>query len=112
VIETEPIANYLLLSMGFKNSTPTEFTKAIEEERDVPPLVLKKVEDAIKLAQVNFLAMNPTTETAQTNSLANQAKQNGVAVLYFAELPGKNQNYISWMNSNIEQVRKLTGVDQ
>mgnify|MGYP006269192617 CR=1 FL=1 len=110
VIETEPVADYLLTSMGFNNATPSAFAKAIEEERDVPPLALKEVQDAIKYASINFLAMNPNTETAQTNALAAQAKRDGVAVIYFAEQQTSNGTYIDWMRSNIAQVRKLVGV--
>ena len=112
VIETEPVADYLLTSMGFNDATPSEFAKAIEEERDVPPLALKEVQDAIKYSSINFLAMNPNTETAQTNALAAQAKNDGVAVLYFAEQQTTNATYIEWMRSNIAQVRKLVGVGQ
>jgi zinc/manganese transport system substrate-binding protein len=112
IVETEPIASYLLNSMGFNDVTPASFTKAVEEERDIPPLALKEVQDKIKYAQIGFMAMNPATSTAQTKALETQCKTDGVAVIYFSELPDTNQSYIDWMNANVQQVRKQTGVGQ
>ena len=112
IVETEPIASYLLKSMGFNDVTPASFTKAVEEERDIPPLALKEVQDKIKYALIGFMAMNPATSTAQTKALETQCKSDGVAVIYFSELPDANQSYIDWMSENVQQVRKQTGVGQ
>ncbi len=112
VVLTEPVAGYLLASMGFNDVTPAAFTKAIEEERDVPPLVLKEVQDKITYAHINFLAVNPATVTAQTEALQKFATANGVATLQFGELPPAGTNYIDWMTANVLQVRKLVGIGQ
>jgi zinc/manganese transport system substrate-binding protein len=112
VVLTEPVAAYLLTSMGFNDVTPASFTRAIEEEREVPPLALKEVQDKITYALINFLALNPATVTAQTEALRNFAVANGVAVLEFGELPTENTNYIDWMTANVVQVRKLAGIGQ
>ena len=112
IIETEPIASYLLSSMGFNDVTPASFTKAVEEERDIPPLALKEVQDKIKYALIGFMAMNLATETAQTKALEEQCQSDGVAVIYFSELPPSEKTYIEWMNENVQQVRKQTGVGQ
>lgn len=112
VVQTEPVAAYLLASMGFNDVTPAEFTEAIEEEREVPPLALKEVQDKITYASINFLALNPATVTNQTETLRNFAVANGVAVLEFGELPPANTSYIDWMTANVVQVRKLAGIGQ
>ena len=112
VVLTEPVAAYLLTSMGFHDVTPASFTRAIEEEREVPPLALKDVQDKITYALINFLALNPATVTAQTEALKTFAITNGVAVLEFGELPPENTNYIDWMTANVVQVRKLAGIGQ
>jgi zinc/manganese transport system substrate-binding protein len=109
---TEPVAAYLLTSMGFNDVTPAPFTRAIEEEREVPPLALKEVQDKITYALINFLALNPATVTAQTEALKTFAIANGVAVLEFGELPPENTGYIDWMTANVVQVRKLAGIGQ
>ena len=110
VVQTEPVAAYLLASMGFKDVTPSAFTKAIEEEREVPPLALKEVQDKITFASINFLALNPATVTTQTQTLRNFAVANGVAVLEFGELPPAKTSYIDWMTENVVQVRTLAGI--
>lgn len=112
LLETEPIAGYLLASMGFKDVTPASFTKAIEEERDVPPLALKDVQEKIKYALVSFMAVNSSTQTAQIDALISQCERDGVAVLYFSELPPEDSTYIEWMNQNVQQVRDLAGIGQ
>ena len=112
VVQTEPVAAYLLASMGFNDVTPPAFTKAIEEEREVPPLALKEVQDKITYALIGFLVVNPATVTNQTDALRNFALANGVAVLEFGELPPANTTYIDWMTANVVQVRKLAGIGQ
>ena len=112
VVQTEPVAAYLLASMGFNDVTPPAFTKAIEEEREVPPLALKEVQDKITYALIGFLVVNPATVTNQTDALRNFALANGVAVVEFGELPPANTTYIDWMTANVVQVRKLAGIGQ
>jgi zinc/manganese transport system substrate-binding protein len=112
VVLTEPVAAYLLTSMGFNDVTPASFTRAIEEEREVPPLALKDVQDKITYALINFLALNSATVTAQTEALRDLAVSNGVAVLEFGELPPANTTYIDWMTANVVQVRTLAGIGQ
>lgn len=112
VVQTEPVAAYLLASMGFNDVTPAAFTKAIEEEREVPPLALKVVKDKITYALISFLVVNPATVTNQTETLRNFALANGVAVVEFGELPPANTTYIDWMTANVVQVRKLAGIGQ
>ena len=112
LVLTEPVAAYLLTSMGFNDVTPASFTRAIEEEREVPPLALKEVQDKITYALIGFLAINPATVTAQTEALRKFAMDNGVAVLEFGELPPADTNYIDWMTANVVQVRKLAGIGQ
>jgi len=112
VVLTEPVAAYLLTSMGFFDVTPASFTRAIEEEREVPPLALKEVQDKITYALIGFLALNPSTVTAQTEALRKFALANGVAVLEFGELPPANTSYIDWMSANVIKVRKLVGIGE
>ncbi len=41
VATTEPVPAYLLAELGLDDETPAEFTEAIEEGADVPPLALQ-----------------------------------------------------------------------
>ena len=69
VFLTEPLVAYLVEDAGYKNLTPAEFSKAVEEERDVPPAVLKEASDLIKSGSVDAIYVNANTQTSQINSL-------------------------------------------
>jgi zinc/manganese transport system substrate-binding protein len=112
VIESEPLMDPLLSDMGFSNVTPLEFTKAIEEGRDVPVTALNEVRDRIVAANMSFLAVNRQTATAQVNALVKLCADNGVSVVYFDELLPTGKTYYEWMLAKILEIRKLTGVDE
>ena len=112
VIETEPLMDPLLSDMGFTNVTPPEFTKAIEEGRDVGVTTLKQVQDRIIHAKMSFLAVNRQTSTAQMAALVKLCADNGVSVVYFDELLPTGKTYYEWMRAKILEIRKLTGVDE
>jgi zinc/manganese transport system substrate-binding protein len=112
VIETEPLMDSLLSDMGFTNVTPLEFTKAIEEGRDVPVTALNEVRDRIVAANMSFLAVNRQTATAQVNALVKLCADNGVSVVYFDELLPTGKTYYQWMRAKILEIRKLSGVDE
>ena len=112
VIETEPLMDPLLSDMGFTNVTPPEFTKAIEEGRDVGVTTLKQVQDRIIAANMSFLAVNRQTATTQVNALVKLCADNGVSVVYFDELLPTGKTYYEWMRAKILEIRKLTGVDE
>lgn len=69
VLLTEPLIGYLVAAAGYQNLTPVEFSKAVEEERDVPPIVLADVMKLIKAGGVDAIYVNSNTQTAQINSL-------------------------------------------
>jgi zinc/manganese transport system substrate-binding protein len=69
VFLTEPLVAYLVEDAGYQNLTPAEFSKAVEEELDVPPAVLKEAIDLIKSGSVDAIYVNANTQTSQINSL-------------------------------------------
>ena len=69
VLLTEPLFAYLVEDAGYQNLTPSEFSRAVEEERDVPPQVLSEVSKLIKSGGVDAIYVNSNTQTAQINSL-------------------------------------------
>ena len=69
VLLTEPLMAYLVEDAGYFDATPKEFSKAVEEDRDVPPSVMKEVSDLIKRGGVKAIFVNSNTQTAQINSL-------------------------------------------
>ena len=67
VFATEPLIHYLLEDTGMIDITPSEFSEAIEEERDVSASVLAQAKDAAK--QAKFIAVNMSTTTKQIDEI-------------------------------------------
>lgn len=58
VVQTEPLAGYLLDEVGYIDLTPAEFSEAIEEERDVPAAALQEVSALIQSGKVKMVIVN------------------------------------------------------
>jgi zinc/manganese transport system substrate-binding protein len=69
VFLTEPLVEYLVEDAGFRNATSKEFSEAVEEDRDVPPAVMKEAIDLIKRGGVGAIFVNSSTQTAQIETL-------------------------------------------
>jgi zinc/manganese transport system substrate-binding protein len=83
VFATEPLIDYLLEDAGCENVTPADYSEAIEEERDVPPVVM---EDCKKILAegVEFMAVNESVSSNQIQELQNS--QPNLALFGFGEL--------------------------
>jgi zinc/manganese transport system substrate-binding protein len=104
VATTEPVPAYLLAELGFDDETPEEFTEAIEEGADVPPLALQQVLDLIASGEVRLLAYNEQTASPETERVRTAAEEAGVPVVSFVETLPDGEDYVSWMRTNIEAV--------
>jgi zinc/manganese transport system substrate-binding protein len=71
VFLTEPLAAYLVEDAGYIDATPKEFSEAVEEDRDVPPAVMKESTDLIKRGGVGAIFLNSNTQTTQMVNLIN-----------------------------------------
>ena len=71
VFLTEPLAAYLVEDAGYIDATPKEFSDAVEEDRDVPPAVMKESTDLIKRGGVGAIFLNSNTQTTQMVNLIN-----------------------------------------
>lgn len=101
---TEPVAVYLLEATGLHNDTPTDFTEAIEEGSDVPPIALKDVLELIQSDQVALLANNEQTASPETERVRLTAVEAGLPVVSFTETLPEGSNYVEWMSSNLDAV--------
>lgn len=101
---TEPVPAYLLDGVGLTNATPDEFSEAIEEGTDVPPLVLQRVVDLVSSGEVVLLAYNSQTSGPETEKVSAAARDAGVPVLDFTETLPEGEDYLSWMTANLDQV--------
>lgn len=104
VAVTEPVPEYLFEAAGLHNVTPADFTAAVEEGADVPPAVLKEMQDLLRSGDVAFLAYNTQTSTAQTETVRAVAEDAGVPVLDFSETLPDGQDYLGWMGSNVTAI--------
>lgn len=104
VAATEPVPAYLLAELGFTDETPEQFTEAIEEGADVPPLALQQTLDLIDSGEVTLLAYNEQTASPETERVREAAEAAGIPVVSFVETLPEGEDYVSWMRANIEAV--------
>jgi zinc/manganese transport system substrate-binding protein len=101
---TEPVPGYLLDALGAVNRTPVEFSKAIEEGRDVPATAMQETLGLFTGGQVKALVYNEQTAGPETEQVLQAAKDAGVAVAPVTETLPAGQDYLSWMRANIQHV--------
>ena len=106
VAVTEPVPVYLLDAVGLKNLTPSDFTEAIEEGHDVPPLALEGTIDLLTSRSVRMLAYNEQTASPETEQMRQVAEAANVPVVSFTETLPAGASYVSWMNNNLDAVTK------
>lgn len=103
VVATEPIAHYLLDETGAEDVTPEAFSKAIEEESDVPAAALAEMNQLVEGKQINVLVNNTQTENQVTKGLVDKAKSAGVPVVEVTEtLPEGVTGYLDWMTKQVD----------
>lgn len=103
VAATEPIAHYLLDETGAEDVTPEAFSKAIEEESDVPAAALAEMNQLVDGKQINVLINNTQTENQVTKQLVEKAKAANVPVVEVTEtLPAGVTGYVDWMSKQVD----------
>jgi zinc/manganese transport system substrate-binding protein len=103
VAATEPIAHYLLDETGAEDVTPEAFSKAIEEESDVPAAALAEMNQLVDGKQINVLINNTQTENQVTKQLVEKAKTANVPVVAVTEtLPQGVTSYLDWMSKQVD----------
>lgn len=104
VLVTEPVALYLLAESGLDNVTPEAFTEAIEEGADVPPTALNEVLTLIDSGDIDLLAYNSQTASAETERVRDAAEAAGIPIVEFTETLPDGQDYVSWMTANLAAI--------
>lgn len=103
VVATEPIAHYLIEESGAQDVTPEAFSKAIEEESDVPAAALAEMNQLVESKQVNALINNTQTENQVTKGIVEKAGTAGIAVVAVTEtLPEGVTGYLDWMSKQVD----------
>ena len=109
VAVTEPVPVYLLQSVGLTNATPEDFTEAIEEGSDVPPLAMQETLALVTEKKVRLLAYNSQTASPETERVRAAAEGAGVPVVEFSETLPAGADYVSWMTANLDSVATALG---
>ncbi|XVV04238.1 metal ABC transporter solute-binding protein, Zn/Mn family [Actinosynnema sp. CA-248983] len=107
VLETEPVAHYLLDTADVDDVTPESFSDAVEAETDIPAAALAEVTGLVEGKQVDALVNNTQTENNAVRGLVEKAKQAGVPVVEVTEtLPEGATGYLEWMTKQVDALEK------
>ncbi len=107
---TEPVPGYLLEQAGFSNTTPAEFTHAVENGSDAPASVVTALKEQLASGTVDVLAYNQQTESAQTEEVKAAAEAAGVPVADFSETLPPGTNYLDWMGANVTSLEEAAAL--
>lgn len=100
VLQTEPIAHYLLLAAEADDRTPHPFEEAIEQGTDPAPADVAAVRGLLTGKQVHALVYNIQTEDKTTQDVAATAKAAGIPVVDVTETLPQGTDYIGWQTRN------------
>ncbi|NQE88248.1 metal ABC transporter solute-binding protein, Zn/Mn family [Nocardia terpenica] len=102
VLQTEPLAHYLLRAADADDRTPRAFAEAIEQGTDPAPAVVAAVRNMMTAKQVRALIYNIQTEDKTTRDIAAAARSAGVPVVEVTETLPRDTDYIRWQTANAQ----------
>jgi zinc/manganese transport system substrate-binding protein len=108
VMQTAPLASLLLEDAGFTDLTPPDLLEAIEEEREVPPLVMGEAQSLLESGDIALLAVNEQLVDPQSEQLIEWGQSSGVAIVYLGELipDPATQDYLDWMHAILDDLQE------
>lgn len=106
VLQTEPLAYYLLLDAKVDDRTPHEFQEAVEQGTDPSPTSVAAVRDLLTTKQVRALVYNIQTEDKATKDLKTLAQTAGIPVVEVTETLPEGLDYVQWQTKNAEALAK------
>ncbi|MBF6173153.1 metal ABC transporter solute-binding protein, Zn/Mn family [Nocardia blacklockiae] len=106
VLQTEPLAHYLLQAAAADDRTPPAFEEAVEQGTDPAPADVAAVRGLLSAKQVRALLYNVQTEDKTTQDVAAAAKSAGVPVVELTETLPAGTDYIQWQTGNAQALAK------
>ncbi|MGO2660429.1 metal ABC transporter substrate-binding protein [Mycetocola reblochoni] len=100
-LATEPVPGYLLERVGLHDVTPADFSEAVEEGDDVPPLALQQTLDLVDSGDLALVATNTQSGGAEADQVVSEAEKAGLPVVPFSETLPEGAGYIEWMTDNL-----------
>ena len=101
---TEPLAFYLLEAIGLDNTTPEDFSEALEEGDDVAPALMLDILDLYEKHEVDVLVYKEQRTGPQNEQVLAAARDNDIPVVMVQETFPPGQNYITWMNGILDEL--------
>ncbi|BDT97106.1 MULTISPECIES: metal ABC transporter solute-binding protein, Zn/Mn family [Nocardia] len=109
VLQTEPLAHYLVAAAGAEDLTPHEFQEAVEQETDPAPAAVAATQDLLTGKRVRALIYNVQTEDKITKDLRGTAQNAGVAIVEVTETLPDGVDYIQWQTKNAQALAAALG---
>ena len=104
---TEPVADYLLTSMGIRNLTPFSFQADVMNGVDPAPQDIALENSFFSQHRVRLFAYNEQVTSALTASIRQNAQQAGVPVVAVYEtMPVPGYTYQSWMLAEVNAIQR------
>ncbi|NEW42101.1 zinc ABC transporter solute-binding protein [Nocardia cyriacigeorgica] len=104
IMQTEPLAHYLLLDAGTEDLTPREYQEAIEQETDPAPAAVAAARDLVTNKQVRLMVYNVQTEDKTSKELRAQAEAAGIPVVEVTETLPAGVDYVTWQTANARAI--------
>nr|WP_081706125.1 zinc ABC transporter substrate-binding protein [Nocardia sp. CNY236] len=109
VLQTEPLAHYLLSAAQAQDLTPHEFQEAIEQETDPSPAAVAVTRDLLTTGQVEALIFNTQTRDSTTDALRDIAQDAGIPIVEVTETLPDDLDYLQWQTQNARVLADALG---
>jgi zinc/manganese transport system substrate-binding protein len=103
---TEPVPLAVTAACGLRDRTPTAFSSAIEDGRDVPPAVLQTQLGLLRAHRVALLAMNEQTVDPTTDRVVATARAAHVPVVGFRETLPAGGTYLGMFHAELIELER------
>jgi len=101
VLQTEPLAYYLLADAGADDRTPAEYQEAIEQETDPAAAAIAETRDLVASRKVDLLLYNVQTADPVSRDLRAAAEAANIPVVEMAETLPPDTSYVDWQTANV-----------
>lgn len=110
IIATEPVFGYMSEILGFK-MLGDKFQMSIMNNTSPSVEETKNFEDKLRLHSVKLLIYNKQVSNPVTQRMQSIARQSGIPVVGVNETQPADQNYVTWMLSQLDNIDKALSAE-
>lgn len=110
IIATEPVFGYMSDILGFK-MLGDKFQMSIMNNTSPSVEETKNFEDKLRLHSVKLLIYNKQVSNPVTQRMQGIARQSGIPVVGVNETQPADQNYVTWMLSQLDNIDKALSAE-